>query len=997
MIQEIYTKTMHTDVLTRMPPMLKTVEDNHNFKTYVRPHTGELLEKLRLNIDYDFAYADFMEYQNEIGEWVRIFDFLGGYGSLIFGHNHPELVATANDILRSGRPFSSQASLRTYAARLGRKLSDMLKQRFQREYVSTFQNSGAEAVEAALKHATMSHVNRKQELLKAAEKKALKIRHRHKLHCPPLAAATIQRLQDLVPDQQHWTFQEAFREIRKHNQEHFLDAPPVFAALRKSYHGKTLGAVNLTARDLYRAPFAAMGPHTLFVDARSAQDFRDRVAEERIAYLVLTLNQKGEVVLEEQETCNLAALFIEPIQGEGGINALEADYLREIRQICDESNTALVIDEIQSGMGRTGTFLYSETLGVHADYFLMSKSLGGGLSKISALCVDRELYQDEFGMIHTSTFAEDDFSSAVALRALELLDEEPTLMAACRDKGQELKETLEKLQAKYPDVLQEIRGTGLMLGIEFADQGDWESPGLRGLASSGLTGYVIAGYLLHEHRIRVAPLLSNSRVIRLEPCAQVSEEARLQLYAALDRLCCILQRQNFYELVKFIVGLESSEMKDEVKDYRGTHFISPQGPVDCKVGFLMHFVDSISARDWDRSAENFTYAEMHQLLEICGPVMKPFYMIPKKVYSSTGKVVLFQGIGFALTSEMIQKHFKQRNMSPLVEKIEQGIEMALESGCELLGFGGYTSIIMQNCKSVRHDIPVTTGNSLTVAIGYEAILRAAADKGIDLTKSTFAVLGASGNIGSAYCELMAARVSRQILIGRPHREEALQALAANLYQQAFRQIQNREPGAEGLDHALARHILKTETVRELLANGVDTGLDLSDLGVRLLEGLNDELGKEAPLQISTDPADVKVADLILGTTNLAQPLIVPENLKPGPVVICDVAIPADTDPRVSEERPDVLVIQGGVVRVPPLPPSVPAQKHDLAKDWLVEGVPIMPEHVFACMGETMVLGLAGKTVNYSLGDVKTERVREILTLAKQQGFKLGQLKTNRSM
>ncbi len=124
---------------------------------------------------------------------------------------------------------------------------------------------------------------------------------------------------------------------------------------------------------------------------------------------------------------NVSGIFVEPIQGEGGIHILSKDFLEFCRRTASEHEIPLIFDEIQCGMGRTGTFTYSEQTGVIADYYLFSKSLGGGLSKISALLIKDTLYEEDFGFIHTLTFAEDDHSSALALTDLNLLERNESL------------------------------------------------------------------------------------------------------------------------------------------------------------------------------------------------------------------------------------------------------------------------------------------------------------------------------------------------------------------------------------------------------------------------------------------------------------------------------------------------------------------------------------------------------------------------------------------
>ncbi|WP_443192214.1 aminotransferase class III-fold pyridoxal phosphate-dependent enzyme [Pseudomonas indica] len=977
-----------------------TTDDNRlNYQRFVRPLTGRLLEALRLDVEYVFGEGDTLEYFDEHGERVQVYDFLGGYGALLFGHNHPQLVDTAIDLLRAGRPFAVQASLRGYSAQLGRKLNDMLQARLGREYVTTLANSGTEAAEAALKHAQLAHRNRKQALLDRQEARLLKLRNQQHPERLPLAPESARLLRSLLGEKIE-TFAQAVTAVRRLNRERFLETGALFCCLNKSYHGKTAGAVNLTENELYRSPFVSIGPSVLFVDRRDPADFEQQARANRLRYFSLALDEQRRVTVQSHDFCNIAALFVEPIQGEGGVHVLEGDYLAALRRICDEHGIHLVFDEIQSGMGRTGHFLASEPSGVRADCYLLSKSLGGGLAKIASVSIARDCFEEDFSLIHTSTFAEDDFSSAIALRGLELLESDRSILRNCREVGAEIKAALLDLQRRYPEVIAEVRGEGLMLAIEFADQSEAESHGLRALACSELIGFVYAGYLLHEHRIRVAPLLSNNNVLRLEPAACVGRQARQQLYAALDRLCLALRQQHFHELVKFIVGQATPGRHGPLADYRGRCFSTPpEEVVDRTVGFLMHFVDASNMHLFDPSCEQFSLAELEDLLERCYLFLKPFRMHAHVLYSKTGKKVRLQPFGLAITSEMIQRHMQARDLEPVQTLIETGIDKAVAAGCEVLGFGGFTSIVMQNCKAVREEtLAVTTGNSLTVGMGYEALLQAAAEAGIDLDSACFAAIGANGNIGSLYCELMAEKVPSLVLIGRPGRERALQALAARLYAQAFRRLRaalTRKGGLVRLaeEHTLAARLAELPAARRWLEDETDD----ATIGTRLYHGLLDALGDEAPVRISTDPADICHADLILGASNQAGSLILAEYLRPGPVVICDVALPADTHPSVANQRPDVRVIKGGLVRVPPAPDYVAARNAHLGvRDFLLEGLPIPPEHVFACMGETLLMGLTGITSHYSRGDVRQEQVREMLELARLHGFTLGDLKTGRS-
>ena len=133
-----------------------------------------------------------------------------------------------------------------------------------------------------------------------------------------------------------------------------------------------------------------------------------------------------------------------------------------------ESSKVYVVRPEAAGVGlRTGSFLASTHFGVVPDYILLSKALGGGLCKVSALLVDSDRYLSEFGLLHTSTFAGDNHSSAVALEALNMLDEnQGALMDQCAKQGSSFVTRLNDLQKRYPGALQEVRGRGLLMAVE---------------------------------------------------------------------------------------------------------------------------------------------------------------------------------------------------------------------------------------------------------------------------------------------------------------------------------------------------------------------------------------------------------------------------------------------------------------------------------------------------------------------------------------------------
>jgi len=968
---------------------MSTADLPRTYETYCKPKVAELLRAVRLDKVYHRAEGDYAYYADEAGAERKVIDFLGGYGSVLFGHNNPELVAVAKDSFDKKLPFSSQASCRGTAALLCEKLSMMMHRRTRRNFVTTLASTGAEAVEAAIKHAEFVHQRKIEEIHSHFTRERLILRRKYREGELSIAPGMLQMIQERFGVPPHASFSRHMLAVRNHNYRIFRK-PPTFLALNKSFHGKTSGAVQLTHYTDYRTPFERIGIDVIFLEPGDKQALNRAVADSLIPYFWPCINDKGQITLEEKLHVNISAFFIEPIQGEGGIRIIPKEYLEYYRAICTEHRIPLVFDEIQCGMGRTGTFLFSEQQGVVADYYLLSKSLGGGLAKISAMMVHDEQYEREFGFIHSSTFAEDDHSAAISLAALNMLDRDETIFTACQERGEMLIKGLREIQTRFPGVIEEVRGCGLMIGLQFANLDRAPSSAFKMLSVQKLLGYVIAGYLLHEHGIRVAPTLSSSATIRLEPSAFISEADCALLLTAIRRLCEVIYKRNIYELTRFIVNAESPGSTEEVGDYR-----TASTPVELprtmrKVAFIGHFIEARHMPLFDKSYERFTAEECERFLEKVYELVDPQIYEEIPVRSITGEMVSLNFIGFIVDSKIISRYLLSGDVGPLHDKIETAVNIAVENGCQVMGFGGFTSIITRNCTSIINDsIGLTSGNSFTVAIGLEALRKAAVQAGIDPTNGCLAALGATGNICSIYSEIMAEEVPRIILIGRPGSGARLSMVAADIYLSAFNQILAYESDVTaGAGDAkkkraltgIAREIYDTKSVRHLVGNY----LGVERIGEWLLDHLSVEMMDALPVVCTEDMSMVKHANMIVCASNTPAPVIYPNMLGEGPIVISDIAVPNDVDDSVLTERSDVMVIQGGVVRLPYNP------------DFMVGGIPLDPGTSFACMAETILLGLTGIREHYSYGRITKVQVKKIQEIAKIHGFSLGRFKTERS-
>lgn len=210
-----------------------------------------------------------------------------------------------------------------------------------------------------------------------------------------------------------------------------------FIALEGAFHGRTLGALSLTHHEAYRAPFGPL----LKVDWVPPED-----------------SQALEATIRSQQP---AALFIEPIQGEGGVRALSREFLQTARAICTETGTLLVHDEIQSGCGRTGTFLAAQHYDVTPDLVTLAKPIGAGLPM--GVCLASEAYRDALAKgEHGTTFGGGPLACRAAAVFLDEVDD--GLLERVTERGEQLRRGLSQLKDELP-IVTEVRGRGLMLGL----------------------------------------------------------------------------------------------------------------------------------------------------------------------------------------------------------------------------------------------------------------------------------------------------------------------------------------------------------------------------------------------------------------------------------------------------------------------------------------------------------------------------------------------------
>jgi ornithine--oxo-acid transaminase len=283
-----------------------------------------------------------------------------------------------------------------------------------------------------------------------------------------------------------------------------------------AFHGLTYGALSLNGTEVCRTGFGPMLGDCIRVP------FNDLPALEAAL-------QGGDV----------AAFVVEPIQGKG-VHMPDDDYLPEAARLCRKHGALFIADEIQTGMGRTGRFLALEHWGVEADMVLLAKALSGGFVPVGAVAMKQWIFSKLFdrmdrALVHGSTFGKNDLAMAAGLATLDIIEAEK-LTARAATLGAALIADLQGLQRKF-ELLKEVRGKGLMIGMEFgaprsfALKTAWH---LLEAANKGLFCQMVLIPLFRDHHVLCQVSGPNIHVIKLLPALVIGEADRLWIRDALD-------------------------------------------------------------------------------------------------------------------------------------------------------------------------------------------------------------------------------------------------------------------------------------------------------------------------------------------------------------------------------------------------------------------------------------------------------------------------------
>lgn len=247
----------------------------------------------------------------------------------------------------------------------------------------------------------------------------------------------------------------------------YVTKRPAVIAFRNSFHGRTIGSLSITgSSSSYRKNYEPLMPAVYWADYADCRHCP--FGKEEGCCNMECVKQFDSIFAKLIAPECVAAIIVEPVQGEGGYIVPKPEFLQGLRNICDEHGILLIFDEVQTGIGRTGELYAYQTFGVKPDILTSAKALGGGVP-LGAIIAKKEIMDQWPAGAHGGTFGGNPLACSAGLKTLEIIERDH-LLDNCKKQGAYFKEKLIGLQKKYPDCIGDVRGVGLMLSIEIVTE-----------------------------------------------------------------------------------------------------------------------------------------------------------------------------------------------------------------------------------------------------------------------------------------------------------------------------------------------------------------------------------------------------------------------------------------------------------------------------------------------------------------------------------------------
>lgn len=885
------------------------------------------MELLKLDREYQTGTGNYIWDQN--GQ--QILDYTGSYGANLLGHGN-EIYQKASQFLLKNQVSFTQGSYRKQASLLAEKMNSILREETEKEsWQVMFSNSGTEAVEVALKVAKAHYKN---------DLKKFKLKYNEKIN----------KALKIAQEKGNKNWENEINLLRERNSI-TLSMPAKIISLTNAFHGKTQESLKATYNTTLKKDILNESEESHIVRSKTNDklDLAYQIEKHKV-YIDIPVIEDGKLIISSINYYQIACIIAEPIQGEAGVIELTEEYLIYLREQATRINALLIFDEIQSGAYRTGRLCSSTHYGVSADIYVFAKALSAGFTKIALTCVDTKKSIPSFDLINSSTYAEDDLSSFVALEALDLAKK---LYEEKQESINYLKESLTGLKNRYPGLVKEIRGKGLMLSLEFSSEIKFHSYEFKYFVDSNMLGHLFSSALLNNEGIRVAPTLSNQMCLRIQPALSLKNYE-------VDRLV-----NSFERLIKAIKNNDSSYFFDHILECEAgefnliSHNLKPKLTKEYKSAavFLNHPIEVSDVKDILSVLKNVPDEEIENLMELTFDIQSFTPYFAEEIIGDNGKKIDIVMLSIPVTSKILYKKFRSRDMYKVVEKIQDALSLSQTKGASTVGLGQFTSIVSKNGVFLDNlGMNLTTGNSYTAKLAYDA----GQDVVIQKNK-TIGLVGYGGNIISSMAPLALEDADKVILFHRG--ENLLTHKIEVLLMELLREIK------ESKSNCLLAKRLKS--------------IDLEDGNFKhILMQLEDII------EVSNDLEQLNKCELIYTGSNSTKPIINSSMLKNNSVVV-DLAVPGDFDATTLVKTKNIQIIKGGIASFP--------RKNNEQISIKIPSFPLKAHESFACMAETFSLGLSEIKGKINIGPISITDIKEIDKIAQDAGFTLAKSKIKNSL
>lgn len=713
---------------------------------------------------------------------------------------------------------------------------------------------------------------------------------------------------------------------------------PGIVTAQGSYHGKTLGALAATAQPQHQqgfGPLPAGFVHLPFGDVAALAD------------------------LLAQRASEIAAVLLEPIQGEHGVILPPPGYLPAVRHLCDQHGVALILDEIQTGLGRTGRLFAYEHEGVRPDILLLAKALGGGLFPLAACLFAEAFWDPDFALHQSSTFANNNIACAVGLRVLhELVPATGSgLVTAAAERGAQLQSHLATLPDRFPRSVAGVRGRGLFSAIDLQPSGPDDGFLFGYLSQAGLLSYAFAALLAQDSAVLVLPSLGGRHTLRIAPPLLVDRQQIDLLCQGLDAALQVFESRASAQLVRSLIATHPTDRGADRGADRSTQHSAdrtalpavlpplhlplpppepPRSAVETRrlrYAFLIHYSQPEDILTTDPKLADLDAGERAAYLRFLSALPAGCVLRAPVVRSRCG----VEAEGFLIALPLLPSQMLRAGRRRVSAQIQRAVDLAARLGAQVVGLGGFTTPYSRRGLDVIGRGPtITTGNSLTAVMAVSALCRMAARLGRSLAGERVAVVGARGSVAALCARLLCReRPMQLVLFGNPGSPiDPLHALADSLREQA----------------ASAR---------------LDDGLPAT--------------AQPTEIRVAHDLHELPRCTLILTASGAGRPIIESRHVAPA-TILCDVARPADVSTEVRARR-DVIVLDGGLVSLPD-----PSLRYGVGN---LQGLPSGVQ--LACLCETVILALSDEKRDYGVGDeIPLPDADRVAQLATEHGFALAE-------